>query len=155
MKNAVSLILLLAMLAPGCVDHEIESPVDSFVFGRYYGYCAGDCFHAFVVKENSLYQSENETYPSKDAPWSLPSLRLLSEDQKALVADLPSLIPQSLLNTSETVIGCPDCGDFGAIYIELNQNGNKRFWYVDNAIQEQELKDFITTIHERINLLVN
>jgi hypothetical protein len=146
----------LCLLGAACVNHDFDqqTAADSFVFGRYYGYCAGDCYNVFVLKDNSLFQSEDEAYPATNGPWSLPSLRALTDDKKNLAADLPALLPQALLNSDKNVIGCPDCGDFGGLYIELNQNGQNRFWYIDNATQDQELKDFIAIVHDRITALV-
>jgi hypothetical protein len=151
-KSLCFLIPILSILVTACADHDLDSST-SFAFGRYYGYCAGDCSDAFVLKNNSLYQSEGEIYPDTDRPWSLPALNSLNNDQKNAVAELPSLLPQSLVDSETNIIGCPDCTDFGAVYIELNQNGHRRFWYIDNATQDQEIKNFISVVHDKITLL--
>ena len=148
-------IALISIIVAACVSHDIPatSPADSFVFGRYFGYCAGDCYDVFVLSGSSLYHSEDETYPTKGSPWNLPRLSSLNNDQKNIATELRGLIPESLLNKKENVIGCVDCGDFGAVYIELNQNGNKRFWYIDNMTTDPELKNFVITVHKKIDLI--
>ena len=150
------LVTALCMVVVGCVNHDIPmtSPSDSFVFGRYFGYCAGDCYDVFVLTGSSLYHSEEEGYPTQGTPWTLPRLSSLNNDQKNIATELRSLVPQSLLGKKENVIGCVDCSDFGAVYIELNQNGAKRFWYIDNMTQDPELKNFVITVHKKIDLIV-
>jgi hypothetical protein len=157
MKLSVrSLLTFLCILAASCVNHDIpmQSTDDSFVFGRYFGYCAGDCYDAFVLRGNSLYQSENETYPSKGSPWTLPQLKSMDQAQKNIANELRGLIPQSLLDSNETLIGCPDCGDFGAVYIELNYSGKKRFWYLGYMAEDPDIKNFVITVHKKIDLII-
>ena len=156
MKLKIRFVLVCFVLA-GCVSHDIPltSQTDSFVFGRYFGYCAGDCYDVFVLSGNSLYHSEDETYPTKGSPWTLPRLSSLSNDQKNIASELRGLVPQALMNKKENVIGCVDCTDFGAVYIELNQGGTKRFWYIDNMTTDPELKNFVVTVHKKIDLIVN
>lgn len=155
-RKTRSFIALICVIVAGCVNHDIQitSPTDSFVFGRYFGYCAGDCYDVFVLSNSSLYHSEDETYPTKGSPWALPRLSSLNNNQKDIATELRGLVPQSLLNKKENVIGCVDCGDFGAVYIELNQNGQKRFWYIDNMTTDPDLKNFVVTVHKKIDLIV-
>ncbi len=138
-----------------CADHDLVDTLskDYFVFGRYYGYCAGDCLDVFALSNEILYKAEGESYPTQNSPWNLPDMLSLDDDKKELVSELPGLVPQVLLNTEEHVIGCPDCSDFGAVYIEMNHNGEKKFWYIDNATQDIDLKNFIGTVHTKVNLL--
>ena len=149
-------VVSICVIIVGCVNHDIpmSSPTDSFVFGRYFGHCAGDCYDVFILTSSSLYHSEDETYPTKGIPWTLPRLSSMNDAEKNIATELRGLFPQALLNKNENVIGCVDCGDFGAVYIELNQNGNKRFWYIDNMTQDPELKNFVVTVHKKIDLIV-
>ena len=39
--------------------------------------------------------------------------------------------PTDLLKETERVIGQPDAGDWGELYVEYNLNGVRKFWLLD------------------------
>ena len=58
---------------------------------------------------------------------------------------------------TELVIGCPDCYDQGGYYIEVEENGIKRSWYIDTnkADVPEYLHDFLDRISDKIELINN
>lgn len=47
----------------------------------------------------------------------------------------------SLLKEKKTVIGQPDAGDWGGIYVEYNANGLRKLWLLDKkrAMSQQNI----------------
>ena len=81
--------------------------------------------------------------------------KLLTQEQFNDVKDLSDFFPNDLLMESTTVIGQPDAGDWGGLYIEYNYNGTRKFWLLDKKKSNVPVKyhSFIDKVNEKIQLL--
>jgi hypothetical protein len=106
---------------------------NTFTFGSFYGECAGEsCIEIFRLDltQQTLEEDVADTYPSFTAPYQG---RYVPRSQAAYQRALPlrPLLPTQLLDNPATVIGQPDAGDWGGYYVEVTQNGTRRFWLID------------------------
>jgi hypothetical protein len=156
LKQRLVQSIVAAFFLAGCVNHDFiaVAPADNFIVGRFYGFCNTDCNDIFMLTDQSLYQAKHEEYPLLTAPWELSEFSSMDNSKRDIAIELRSAFPEFLLSTDQTVIGCPDCTDAGGIYLEINNNGARRYWYIDNLTQQPELKNYVLTIHKKLNLIL-
>lgn len=131
------------------------STADFFVFGRFYGECSGEeCNELFKLENGKLYEDTKDDYPSSEHYYSGSFVELPSTKYE-WVKQLTDDFPMELWKESSHVIGQPDAGDWGGLYIEYYKNGLHGFWLLD------EMKDhvpssyhhFIDRVNEKVDTL--
>lgn len=144
MKTFSKLILLsLAFMLTNCAN-EITRPEneecdcyyltesdDSFVFGKYFGFCMGEqCTNLYKIQDNQVFADNMERlmHPDDLVFKSEP----LSNEKYQVAKAVLDAFPEGLLAETAETIGCPDCADQGGYFIELKTNGETRRWYLDN-----------------------
>ena len=55
----------------------------------------------------------------------------LSQQKFIDTKELTKYFPTDLLKETETIIGQPDAGDWGGLYVMYNFNGVRKFWLLD------------------------
>jgi hypothetical protein len=136
MKNYSGLIVLVLFSLLACKKSTVECCVQpdqfqEFIFGTYYGECMGEsCIETYKLENETLYEAQQDSYAG---PFPYPGAwEVLSNDQYEKVKNLPASFPNALFDETETTIGMPDAGDWGGIYIELEDlNGNRFHWNID------------------------
>jgi hypothetical protein len=146
------------LLNTGCKDEECGDPSGEqayFIFGAFYGECVGGgCINIFKVENGQLYEDDLDLYPNGttpiDAHWNQ-----LSNDKYEEVKNLAAEIPMSLFNETDHILGIPDGGDWGGIYVEVNYSGHQAlksgFWLLDKneSNMAQVYNDFVDKIERR------
>ncbi|MCB9252813.1 MAG: hypothetical protein H6605_10125 [Flavobacteriales bacterium] len=116
---------------------------DHFIFGRYFGFCAGDCAHFYKLEKDGLYS---------DDMTRMDAFRFktekINEGAKSDAESLRSGFPSLLNKYPDSTFGCPDCADQGGIAIEVISNGHKKSWRLDTHTDAlpDELKPFALSI---------
>lgn len=113
---------VLATLATGCKTPQNTTPpvvsqngrVISILHGTSFGHCIGYCVKEERYQELSI-QAMQFNRDSVSNPKKVSELPLSDGE----FAELSALIDWNKWNQLETVIGCPDCADGGAEYIEI------------------------------------
>ncbi|SHI63055.1 hypothetical protein SAMN02745146_1229 [Hymenobacter daecheongensis DSM 21074] len=124
--------LLLAGLG-SCKQEKVEPTQDYLVFGWYHGFCRGEsCIEIFKIDNaaGQLYEDTQDKYPASDAPYD-GVYALKSPAQYQQVQTLPQQIPAQLRTQPVGIIGQPDFADGGGYYVELYDNGQRKFWLID------------------------
>lgn len=137
-------MVLFTMLA--CNKSTVECCVQlgqfsEFIFGTYYGECIGEsCIQTFKLEDGHLFEAQQDSYAG---PFPYPGeWDTLSNDQYEKVKDLPASFPHALFDETETTIGMPDAGDWGGIYIEVEDlEGNRFHWNIDTM--EDNLPEYL------------
>jgi len=128
---------------------------DCFVFGHFYGKCMGEqCVEIYKLEDNKLFEDTKDKYPNRIDFYAGNYVQL--SNQKWLnTNDLMRSFPADLLNETDTVIGQPDAGDWGGLYVEYNFNGVRRFWILDQMKSNVPTKyhDFIDIVNQKISFL--
>jgi hypothetical protein len=120
---------VFAALASACRTIDNSTPsvasqngqVISILHGTSYGHCIGYCVKEELYRELSI-----RTMQSSRDPENNPEKTSESPLSDGEFAELVSLIDWNKWNQLEVVIGCPDCADGGAEYLEITTPEGKR-----------------------------
>jgi hypothetical protein len=150
------LLFLLTVAISSCKKEKKQTlEYDHFIFGRFYGMCAGEeCVEIFKMENGKLYEDVNDLYPNYQTFYTGNYLQL-SDEKYQKTKDIIDYFPTDLLNETDTIIGIPDAGDWGGHYIEYSYNGTRRFWLMDKMKTNVDSKYhlFIDKLNERIDSL--
>ena len=151
-------ILLIALtsflVACNKTDDETNQAAENaeLVFGHYYGECAGEtCVEIFKLTRSQLLEDKNDPYAGQGELDFTP----LSIEKFQLVSELVSKVPDELLAEEDQTFGCPDCGDWGGIFVQWIDGGQTQEWQID-MVQESipdYLHEFVAEINAAIALI--
>jgi hypothetical protein len=138
--NPVKTLLLSALLTftlASC-DRERVAPAeeqtnDYLVFGRYAGMCRGEhCIDIFKINKSAkqLFEDTKDSYPRADQPYD-GTYERRSQTLYEQVQTLPDQVPAQLLTQPVGIVGQPDFADGGGYYVEVSDNGQRKFWLID------------------------
>jgi hypothetical protein len=149
-----TLSLLFAVLLMSSCKKEKNNSSDYIVFGTYYGECGGEqCIEIYKLTSNALFEDSKDNYPASGIYNGTFSTKRSATDF-ALVSNLESTIPASLLNDTSAVIGCPDCADGGGVYLEYHKNGIQKVWHIDRTLTlPSDYATFINQVGQKIQAL--
>jgi len=139
---AVSILVITIL---GCEDS--ESQISRISSGTSFGECVGYCQRELIVTEDRV------SY--KATGYDMTSYPVLETDtsyQKQEWEALIELVDFDALLGYEDVVGCPDCTDGGAEWIEVVMDGqNKKitFEYGDSLVSLQDLIEEIRRLRSR------
>jgi hypothetical protein len=151
MKWLILSCTLLLFLMPACTK-ECSEEFEFFVFGHFYGECLGEqCVEIFKISQNALYEDSKDMYPGQDNFYSGDYFQL-SNELYLLTKDIHLSFPEELWKETNTVIGQPDAGDWGGLYIEMKNSEGHDFWLLDKKMENIPLKyhAFIDSISLKI-----
>jgi len=151
----ITAILTIFMLT-SCEKDDLElSNLDYIVFGHFYGECMGEqCVEIFKLEKEKLFEDTKNQYPNSNDFYNGNYVQL-SQQMFNETKDLTNNFPTDLLNETDIIIGQPDAGDWGGLYVEYNFDGVRRFWLLDQKKSNVPAKyhDFIDKVNEKISLL--
>ncbi len=156
----VKSILVLPILVMSCDDLDDSTGLaanEYLIFGHFYGECGGEgCIEIFKLEHGSLLEDTQDIYPNAMDFYAGNYLPLDIETFNG-VNDLTAFFPLGLLGENDRIIGMPDAGDWGGLYIEYNVNGTRRFWLIDQKKDNvpSYLHPFIDKVNEKIRFINN
>jgi hypothetical protein len=143
-------IFLLTSCKKGS-NSELLKP-DYLIFGHFYGECTGErCIEIFKLEQDKLFEDNRDQYPGSNDFYSGKFVQL-SQQEFTITNDLINYFPRDLLDEKGAVIGQPDAGDWGGLYIEYKFLGVRKFWLLDQMKSNVPLKyhNFIDKVNEKI-----
>ncbi len=165
MKNIVfgivAVLLLLVITSCDKKDQIAEPQIgdlDYFVFGHFYGKCGGEgCIEIYRLDGSSLMEDTTDVYPNAETAYDGKYIPLANEKFE-LVKDIVDFFPDSLYSETENIIGSPDAGDWGGVYVEIRYKedaAKSGFWLLDqNSYNLPDVYNkFVTRINEKIILI--
>jgi hypothetical protein len=156
MKQRIFTFCLLIIITASCrKDKDKLSSFDYLIFGHFYGECFGEqCIEIFKLEQNQLLEDTTDIYPNSTSFYN-GKYKLLSQQKFDSARDLVNFFPAELLTEPDTVIGQPDAGDWGGLYIEYSDNGKRKFWLLDQMKSNVPSKyhTFIDKVNEKIKLI--
>lgn len=150
-----TLIVLLTIGLFSC--QKDSSAVSYLIFGHFYGECWGEqCVEIFRLKDGQLSEDRNDDYPSGSSRYE-GNYRRLSHSLYKKVQDLYAQVPIDLLKEERTIIGQPDAGDWGGLYIEYAGDDQRRFWLLDQKKDNipNDLWGFVDLVSAKIKIINN
>jgi len=152
MKHIINVIVFSFSMLFSCNSEEATPDNNSgnyIVFGHFYGFCIGEeCVEIFKLTNNDLFEDTSDTYPRWDRYHEGQYVRLDQskfESVKSLLAD----IPEQLLTEQNTVFGSPDAADGGGVYFAISEQGERRFWVIDQV--DSNIPDYLIPFKNKIN----
>lgn len=127
-------VVAVGMFLSSCQDDdETNISTQALIFGSFYNECSGErCVEIYKLDTNKRELSEDtqDKYPLLTPPYD-GHYTALPASFYPLAQDLPNLIPNRLFSEANGAIGSPDASDQGGFYLEVTQNGNRRYWFID------------------------
>jgi hypothetical protein len=150
MKRLFSVLFVTLFSITACDDSAADlQEGDYLIFGRFAGFCQGDCFSVFRVTQSDL--TEDETAQRYNGTgYEYTADRTLSKAHFALAKDLLSNLPAELLTSDKEVYGCPDCADQGGILVSFSYNGTEKTFRLDTR-QTEDQSEAILAFKTEIN----
>ena len=158
----LTIFCLVVCIEYSCKDEECGDPngdLEYFVFGHFYGECGGEgCVEMFKVEDGKLYEDDLDDYPNYTTPIEAHWNELPGEKYDE-VKNLSAEVPMELFDETDHVLGFPDGGDWGGIYVEFKYSGNQAsksgFWLLDKneSNMAKVYNDFVDKIEEKIQLI--
>lgn len=144
MKTAILLGILIAAVM-SCRD-EIDPERAIISYGTSFGHCLGYCITETNISENEI----TVTKRSRDDKKMLQNFASISDEK---VAEIIAGIDIEKFRKLPDTIGCPDCADGGAEWLELSYEGEKRkvtFEYGDDVDGIAEAIDELRKLTEKL-----
>ncbi len=114
-----------------CDCYYLTESDNSFVFGKYFGFCVGaQCTNLYKIQDGRVFSDAMERLMDPDD--LVFKAEPLSNEKYQIAKAVLDAFPEELLAETAETIGCPDCADQGGYFIELKTNGETRRWYLDN-----------------------
>ena len=140
-------LVMLSVAIFSCKNQEV-STASTIKYGTSFGMCAGYCKRELVLnnKQATLSLSKNGSNPE--------TKKCVNELAAATVKSINNSIDANTFNSLPDVIGCPDCADGGAEYIEITNNGKTKkvtFEYGKTPPQIKQLVDQIKPVFTALN----
>ena len=155
MKKAALFILFPSILCTiQCTDSPTNNTPDTYlVFGHFHGECFGEaCVEIFKIENGNVYEDSLDIYPViSKMPHETDYVQLLKEKYE-LVRDLQNHIPDELMLEDSMVIGQPDAGDWGGLYLETNKTGDLKYWLIDK--KKSNIPDYLHAFTDSLNAAI-
>ncbi len=159
---SAGMLLGLSFVFSSCDKDKGQNPAGDthyFIFGHFYGECAGEgCIETYKLENGRLYEDDLDNYPNFTKPieahWNE-----LSQTKFEAVKDIEDEIPSELYQLPDHVLGMPDAGDWGGIYVEVHNEADfaypSGFWLLDKDEYNmpQLYNDFVDKIEVKIALI--
>ena len=145
----MSIALLIGLIALGSSCNKSEEEVipipasSNFIFGSYFGLCAGNCVHLYKLEGAALLVDDMDSMADLADP--IFGTTSLSQDKVDLARQLLDVLPTSLQKEGGSH-GCPNCVDQGAYYLKfINEEGETIEWHLDTNKEAlpEEVRDFV------------
>ncbi|GAB3995567.1 hypothetical protein GCM10028807_36070 [Spirosoma daeguense] len=155
MKAIVPILVCLCLVLLNSCEKEqgirLEG-ADYLIFGHFYGECDGEgCIEIFKLEPDKLLEDKRDKYPVWTEFYE-GDYTQLSQQKFENAKDIINYFPDDLLKERNPVIGQPDAGDWGGLYVEYNYDGIRKFWLIDQVKEHVPVKyhPFIIKINEKI-----
>jgi len=152
-------VLFSSIVLTSCKKQEVLEPsnieIDTLVFGQYFGFCEGEtCIEVFKLEGDKVYEDTKDVLPTEAAFYEGEFVEL-GQRYYEVSKDLVDSFPLDLLQETETVIGLPDAGDWGGVYIEYKTEDTHKFWLLDKNTNNvpDYLIDFIKEVGVKVDLM--
>lgn len=153
MKHFLSVILFaMVMVFTGCNQGNIIESEYTIKSGSSFGMCIGPCYQEVSLNESQAVLRVRETKSEGG------QTDLKVENKRAVTSEewseLTALVDQNAISALPEVIGCPDCADGGAEWIEIQSPGFVKkvtFEYRNPPAQIEELVNRLRETRENMS----
>lgn len=137
----LTLILLATLGLSACKKQNIKDGT-IVSYGTSFGMCIDYCNQSIAIETNKVTFTKIKNGPNPD-PKTCQKV-IDNEQFKTLTGD----IDINKFNKLDEVIGCPDCADGGAEWVEVEQDGKKKRVTFEYGKAPKELKEAVVKFKE-------
>ncbi|MDL5513649.1 hypothetical protein QSE00_17645 [Arenibacter sp. M-2] len=144
--NKGAFLLLMFGILLSCEKNEVN-PLDikQLGYGTSFGMCVGYCKNEMLLRSGTVFYSRsgwnNQVEPIK----CTENMTQLSWDSLKKTVDLNEF------NSLPEILGCPDCADGGAEWLEIeNFSGQKSKVTFEYGKEPDELKSMVTALRKQL-----
>jgi hypothetical protein len=155
MKKLFFLILIvMTIFITACNNDEAENSTDYIIFGYSYGECQGeDCIKYFKVDQKGVYEYDDNCLPTLISSCVDTNPTKLSDDKFDIAITLFNNFPTDLYDESGGTLGCPDCHDQGALYLQISsEDDGLKDWNIDQ--DKNAIPTYLHTYVDKINEVI-
>ena len=139
------LVLFLPLLGSSCATLD-QSTIKNINYGTSFGMCVGYCKHDINLTKDSI-NSNCSGWNNSVTPKSETVVQ-----SAAIWDDLKVKFNSTAFFNKKEVIGCPDCADGGAEWVEIEMSDNNKHKVTFEYQNEpEELKEFVSTLRKISN----
>ncbi|MCK4919937.1 MAG: hypothetical protein KAS71_02760 [Bacteroidales bacterium] len=143
MKKLIFLSLAILTMFFTCEKIEVDQQVDNLSYGTSFGECLGYCIREIVVGGDIVFTKSGWEIDGA-LPDSSCSMTFIMDPLPAYVEKINIEDFQNL----DDVIGCPDCADGGAEWLELSIDGDLKRVTFEYMNEPNELKLIVEDLRE-------
>lgn len=141
MKLLSLTIVFFAAVMTNCKEEVQSSEVQKIEFGTSFGMCVGYCVQTLTVTEGKIYKTltprANQNLDEKTC-----------QKDNSSFGSLWSKVDQYAFMNLEETIGCPDCADGGAEWVEITTaQGSKKVTY-EFGNEPEEIKSLVSELRK-------
>ena len=142
MKTKLFTLMLLASV--GLLACKTQSIKESTIvsYGTSFGMCVNYCKQSIVVETTKVTFTKTKNGKIPD-PKTCEKV-ITNEEFKTITA----AIDKNKFDKLQEVIGCPDCADGGAEWVEVSQDGKKKRVTFEYGKAPEELKNAVAKLKE-------
>lgn len=138
------LVLMIAIM-PSCSNDVIYNNITQLNYGTSFGFCTGYCKRDVTIKSTKATFTCSSWYPD------VQKLTKTDTVGSSAVDSICNLRTKSFFNLAET-IGCPDCADGGAEWLEIElTNGKKHKVTFEYRHEPESIKEQIMILRKILN----
>lgn len=134
-----SVFLSLLFLFSSCEKKNLNS-ITTIKYGTSFGMCVGYCKNELAIIGNEATFTKRKNGDEKE---SITCKSNLSEDALNAIGDHINL---NQFNSLPALIGCPDCADGGAEYVEINSGGKVKRVTFEYGNPPKQLADLVAIL---------
>ena len=136
------LVSALIFVLSSCSNEAVYNTITQLNYGTSFGECIGFCKHELTLKSNKATYTCYSYYPT------IQTLTKTDSIKKSALDSIYNLNTSAFFNLPAT-IGCPDCADGGAEWLEIQLvNGNKHIVTFEYNNEPPSLKNQIMKLRE-------
>lgn len=148
MKLKIITGLVLITLLSGCEITDQVNDFDYVKYGTSFGECLGYCINSVTISD-ALIIYEKKGW---DIGGQLPDYQATDTTVYKLWNKLQESVNYSGFIKLDEVIGCPDCADGGAEWIEIKSDGKVHRTTFEYRNEPDEVKGYIDYLRECLGL---
>jgi len=146
------MLFALLVFAISC-GKEKGAADDYLIFGHFYGECLGEgCIEIYKLEIDQLTEDINDSYPSGADFYGGDYTTELTQEKLNIASALWDLFPDKLFDEEDTVLGMPDAGDWGGLYVEYKKGDKHAYWVIDQM--KKSIPEYTHSFHDKVNEVI-
>ncbi|MEQ8523538.1 hypothetical protein [Gracilimonas sp.] len=151
MKNLTFILLSVScLLFAGCSQNDILESDYVIRYGTSFGECMGDCYRETSITKYQATLRVQEYQQGKQTELEVRAEKGLTVQD---FEQINSLVDTDIIQALPEAIGCPDCADGGAEWIEIQSPGLHKKVTFEYLNEPNSVKDLVTKLRELQNNL--